>query len=357
MASLTQTSITARKTIRYIILGIIFLSVGKVLLGFGIQIYLKVFPPALPPATVKYGKLTRIPFPSDAPSAKLNFTLETATGTYPQVTPQAKVFIMPKVNPNLLSKDNAMVKVKALGFNAPEPEAISDTLYKFTDIAVPTNVQMNIVTGAFSISYDLVADRSPISVRPLAAELSATKFREFLSDAGLMPADLKEGPMIPEYYKLESGKLVKVLALSEADITKVNLFRKPYDELPSVTAKTNEGNIWGMVTGSGSKNQRVIEAEYHYFPVDEALFSTYPIISPEEAFGRLQAGQGYIATLGQYKDGDSLKIRNMYLAYYDPGVPNDFYQPVYVFDSGDNDPNNSFVSYLPAVTPEYIADN
>ncbi len=356
MTSLTQIAISARKFIRYSVYFIVFLTIGRILLGVGVTIYLKIFPPAPPPPTVKYGKLTKIPFPADAPTAKLNFTLETATGGLPTNIPaQVKVYFMPKVNANLLSLDSAKSKATQMGFNDPNPVAQSDSIYKFTDPVYPTALETNIITNTFSISYDLVADRSPIANRPPAAEVAATTFRAILSSADNMPEDLS-GPMIPEYFRLESGNLTKVLALSEADVTKVNLFRKDYDKLPSVTAKPGLANVWGIISGAQQRDQEIIAAEYHYFPVDETQYSTYPIITPSEAYNKLVNGESYIASLGQYKDGDSLKIRKIYLAYFDPAAPTDFYQPIYVFDSSDSDTANSFVAYVPAVNPTYYGN-
>ena len=66
------------------------------------------------------------------------------------------------------------------------------------------------------------------------------------------------------------------------------------------------------------------------------------------AFSELQNGQAYIANLGLNKDDDVLKIRRVYLAYFDPDIVTEYYQPIYVFE-GDN----GFIAYLPAVTPDY----
>jgi hypothetical protein len=243
-----------------------------------------------------------------------------------------------------------------MGFKDPNPTQESDTVYRFTNPTFPSVLVSNIVTNAFSISYDLVADRSPIANRPQAAEVAATDFRAILSGANNLPADLT-GPMVPQYYKLESGSLVRVLALSEADVTKVNLFRKEYDKLPSLTAKPGEANVWGIISGAQQKDQKIIAAEYHYFPVDETQLSTYPLVTPDQAFSELQGGKAYVASMGQYREGDNLKIRKVYLAYFDPGTPSDFYQPMYVFDSGDNDANNSFIAYVPAVDPTFYEGN
>ncbi len=356
MTNLTQVAITVRKVIRYAIYFIVFLTLGRILLGVGTSVYLKIFPPAAPAPTVKFGKLTKIPFPTASITPKLTYTLETATGTFPtNISTQAKVYFMPKVNSNLLSLDTAKTKATALGFNDPNPKQESDSLYRFKNPNAPSSMEINIINGAFSISYDLTADRSPINNRPPAAEIAASEFRGALSNANILPEDLS-GPMLPNYLKLTSGKLVGVLALSEADVVKVNLFRRSYDNLPSVTADPTQSNVWAIISGGQQKSQQIIAAEYHYYSVDESQYSTYPIITPQEAFNELQAGKAYIANMGQYKDGSSLKIRRVYLAYFDPGTATDFYQPVYVFDSGENDPSNSFIGYLPAVNPTYYGE-
>lgn len=287
---------------------------------------------------------------------KLTYTLETATGSLPTDIPsQAKVYFMPKVNSNLLSLDTAKAKATALGFNDPNPQAESDSLYKFKNPGFPSTMEINIITGAFSISYDLISDRTAINNRPPAAEIAASEFRGALSSANVLPDDLS-GPMVPSYLKLTNGKLINVPALSEADMVKVSLFRKSYDNLPSVTTDPFQSNVWAIMSGAPQRDQQIIAAEYHYYSVDASQYSTYPIITPQESFNELGSGNAYIASMGQYKDGDSLKIRRIYLAYFDPGVATDFYQPVYVFDSGENDPSNSFIAYLPAVTSTYYGN-
>ncbi len=349
MTGLTQVAITARKIIRYTAFFIIFLIVGKFALDTGIAIYKKIFPPPPPDPTVKFGKLTKIPFPENNILAKLSYTLETPEGGLPKLSTQAKVFFMPKVNPNLLSLDVATQRAKALGFTNG-PQQISDTLYRFTNPNFPSILEINIITGTFSISYDLTADRTPLVSKPPVAEVAASEFRSALSGANALPDDLS-GPTTHNFFKLSDAKLIPALSLSESDVVKVNLFRKTYDDLPSMTGNPNEANVWAIISGSTNREQQIIAAEYHYFPVDESQFSTYPIKTPEAAFSELQSGTAFIADIGLNKDGDILKIRRVYLAYFDPESEGDFFQPIYVFE-GDN----GFTAYLPAVTSDYYGE-
>lgn len=347
MASLTNISITARKTIRYGLYFIVFLIVGRILLNTGVKVFRMVFPAPTPPPTVKYGKLSKIPFPDINIDAKLAYTLETAEGGLPTNLPtQAKVFFMPRASANLLSLDAAKSKAEGLGFSA-DVQQISDTVYKFKNQEYPATLQMNIITNTFSIAYDLASDNSLMNFKPPIAEVATSFYKTYLSEAGMLPEDLS-GTTTHDFLKISEGKLVSALSLSDSSFIKVNLFRKNYDNLPSLTANPNQANVWAIVSGSTIQGQKIIAAEYHYHPIDETQYSTYPLKTPEVAFAELQNGQAYIASLGLNNNEGNLKIRKIYLAYFDPDNITEYYQPIYVFE-GDN----GFIAYVPAVISDY----
>lgn len=324
--------------------------VGKVVLDAGVKLYKKAFPPAPAAPTVKYGKLTKIPFPERNTTNTLTYSLETASGSLPTDLPtQEKVYFMPKNSANLLALDVAKEKSRSLGFGSNGIQ-VSDTVYKFTSPEFPTTLQMNIITGTFSIGYNLTADSSPLNQKPPVAEVAASQFRAYLSAANVLPEDLT-GPVTHEFLKLSNGQLVGALSLSESSLVKINLYRKDYNNLPSVTGNPDQSNVWGIISGFTGKGQLVVASEYHYHAIDESQYSTYPIKTPAEAFSELQNGQAFIASLGTNKDNDSVKIRKIYLAYFDPEEVTEFYQPVYVFE-GDN----GFKAYLPAVTSDYYGE-
>jgi len=347
MTSLTQIATASRRIIRYSIFFIIFLMVGRAAFAIGSSIYKKMFPAPPPPPTVAFGSLPAPIFPQRTPLTNLSYTLETTTGELPTLPGQAKVYFMPKASSNLLSLDNAKQKAKNLGFSSPEKK-ISDSLYDFYTLDTPSTLEMDIITNAFSISYDLQADPSSIGMRPPAGELATSMVRSFLSPAGLLPEDLS-GPTTFQYLKIESNKFVPALSLSDSSFVRVYLFRKNYDDYPCLTSEFTKSNVWFMLSGNTDRNKQIIAAEYHYFPVDETKFATYPIVDAQSAFAALQAGNAYISDPGTAVDQATIKIRKVYIAYYDPGVETPFMQPIVVFE-GDG----GFAAYLPAVTSEYL---
>lgn len=348
MSSLTSVAIATRKIIRYGVFFLIFLIVGKITLDIGITVYKKLFPPPPPVPTVAFGKLPKLPFPEKERVEGLSFTLETAEGSLPKLSNQAKVFFMPKIASNLLSLDVAKQKAQDLGFQ-PQPVEVSSTIYRFPNSDAPSTLEMNIVTGIFSISYDLKTDPTAIDRKPPAPEVSASMVRAYLSGGGLLPEDL--GNTTHEFLKIDGDKFVTALSLSESDLIKINFFRKDYEGVRSMTPDTTKANTWFMVSGARERAKQMVAAEYHYFPVDESKFSTYPIKTPDLAWKEFTEGQGYIANLGLNKSGDAIKIRRVSLGYYDGGSYMEFFQPIYVFE-GDK----GFVSYLPAVTADYYGE-
>lgn len=348
MTSLTQASIMSRKAIRYSIFSIIFIIIARFLILTGITIYKQIFPAPPPPPTVAFGKLPKLPLP-DRHKLNIGFTLETAEGGLPEIPTTVKVFFMPKNSANLLSLDFAKDKAGRLGFNK-EAEQTSESVYKFTNSTTPSYLETNIITGAFSISYDFNADPVPLSVRPIPPETASESVRSFLNAGDLLPEDLT-GEVKHQFLKAQGGGFVNAISLSDANLVRIDLFRKDYEKLPVVTNSPDEANVWFMVSGIKERGKEVVAGEYHYFPVDETQVATYPLKGTELAWQELSSGNYYPASTGSAVEGDSLKIRRVYLAYYDAGVYTEFLQPVYVFE-GDKD----FVAYVPAVTTDYYGE-
>jgi hypothetical protein len=349
MTSLTQTAVIARKIIRYGIFFLIFLIVGKIVFDIGFKIYRTFFPAPPPPATVAFGKLPKLSFPENNQSLKFTYILETPEGELPKLSTQAKVYFMPKPSASLLALEVAKDKASALGFK-PEEQQVSQTIYRFPHKTAPSTLEMNIVTGIFSISYDLKNDPSAIDRKPPFGEIAASAVRAYLSLADLLPEDLT-GTLTPDYLKVEGDKFVTTDSLSDASITKVKLTRKNYDNLPVLSPYYNEANVWFMVSGASERDKQIIAGEFHYFPIDETKYATYPLKTPQEVWDEFNQAKGYLVTPGINKDGDTVTIRRIYLAYYDSGTPTEFLQPIYIFE-GDK----GLVSYLPAVSSDYYGE-
>lgn len=348
MVTLTYASITARKSLRYFIYFIIFLIVGRITLSAVIGLYKKIFPPAPAAPTVAFGKLPKLPF-KEVNKVNAQFVLETVDGELPSTPLVQKVYFMPKQSANLLSLDYAKQTAQKLGFDQ-NPEQISDSIYKFKNSKAPSTLETNIITGTFSISYDLNADPTPIMTKPTQPEVSIATVKNFLNSATLLAEDLT-GESKFRYLKTQGGGFVPALSLSDANIIRIDLFRKNYSELPTVTNSPSDGNVWFMVSGVRDRGKDIIAGEYHYFVVDETKTATYPIKPVSQAWQELTNNSYNLISFTPSGENPTIKIRKIYLAYYDPGVYVEFFQPVFVFE-GDN----NFVAYIPAISQEYYSE-
>jgi hypothetical protein len=337
-----------RKVIRFVLYGMVFLVIGKIVLDITIGVYRRIFPPPPPPPTVSFGKLPALPFPENQDLPELAITVETPDGKLPEFPTQMKVYFMPKPAQTQLSLDEARQKAAKLGYS-PDGEQESEIIYRFPHKNALSVLRTNILSGAFSITYDLPADPGVLERVPPAPEIAVSQVRSFLSQATLLPEDLT-GPTKHEFLRAESGRFVTAIALTDADVVKVNLFRKDYEEYPSMTLNPDEGNVWFMVGGASEKERQMIAGEFHYFAVDEEKIATYPIKTSKSALEELTGKRGYTAKLGLNEDG-KIVIRRIYLSYFDPGVPSDFFQPSVVFEGDDG-----FVAYVPAVISDYYGE-
>ena len=348
MATLTESSIASRKGVRYTIYSIIIFFILRSVFLASIALYKRIFPPAPTPPNVAFSKLPKLPFP-ETTTKKLNFILETPEGELPTLPYLANVYLMPKTASNLLSLDFAKDKAKSLGYET-EPQQMSESIYKFKHKSAPSFFETNIVNGAFSISFDLNQDPSPINFHPPLPEVATNNIKSFLSGASLYPTDLA-GPIKYKFLKTQAGGLVTALSQSDANIVRIDMFRKNINEIPAVSSKPNESNVWFMVSGVREKGKDIVAGEYHYYPVDESQVATYPIKTSDIAWQELISGNYYPASYGKVLDEEVVKIRKIYLAYYDAGVYTEFYQPVIVLE-GDKD----FIAYIPAVTNDYYGE-
>jgi len=352
-ATLTLVAIKARKGIRYGIILLFAIIIGRLILIFAINTYKTLRPAPPPPPTVNFGRLTALPFPDlNIELPELEYTLDTPDGTLPVFPTQFNVYYMPQKTANLFSFDRMKQKASAFGFTG-EPVQNSETLYKFFHPNSPSTFTADIVYDTFSLSFNLAADSSPLDERAPDIETAKAAVRQQLQQAGSMPVDL-EGEVVSEFLRVEGQNLVRALALSDAELTKINLTRTPLTikevEYPNVTANPKEGNVWFIVSGSRDRSKTLIAGEFRYFPVDLTRTETYPIKTAAQAFDDLKAGRGYIANLGLNTSG-KVTIRRVFIAYYDPNIPYNFYQPVAVF-SGDGE----FMAYVPLVTRDYYGD-
>ena len=348
MATLTETAIGVRKLIKLSLVGLVVLITFKLGL-FMYNTYLRVAKPSpAPPPTVAFGKLPEISFPEKL-HPELTLRLETPTGGTPDLGDRATVLLMPQVRPSFSALDQANIIANKLNFRN-NPNEITERRYKWeTNEFLPSTLEMDIVSGSFTLKRNWQADPTILSNKQLPGkEQTEIETKTWLRQIGLGNEELDQGKIATSYLNFQSGQYTQAVSLSEADFVQADLFRPNIQELPVLTEDPTKGVVRIIFSGSQEAEKRIVQAEYNYFPASPDQSATYPIKNASQAWRELQTRQGYIAAIGNNPE-NVISVRRIYLAYYDSTTPQGFLMPVIVFE-GDN----GFFGYVEAITNEWL---
>jgi hypothetical protein len=350
MSSLTETAFYTRRTINWSIIAVIGYILLRIFWGVLVNVYLTFFPPKAPPPNHAFGNLPAVTFPltEASPTGQFIFQLQTIEGSVPAASASANVYFMPKKGSNLLALSTAQAFAKRLGFaTTPIPDAANKNIYRFDDATTQLrHLWYDIVTTNFVIQYDFQRDTGLfLNSKVPSIQEARAEARNLLQTYNLYPEDLTGGEVRVTYYRVSESSLIPVSSQSQADAVKVDFFRPKIAATPIVTG-TSEGPISIVLSGSGNAKKRIISFTYAYWPIDYQTVATYALKTSAQAWQELQQGGGYVL---KYPNTPLITVRNIYLAYYDPTIPQTYLQPVFVFEGDDG-----FIAYVPAVSPEFI---
>lgn len=344
-STLSTWSQYGRNAIKYGAIGIVLLIVARFTLSTGMQIYKALNPPGPPPPTMGFGQLPTPTFPVQLPNERPStFVLETVGQRFPSFGTQIPVYYIPGYEPDLLALDQAKEKAAQLGFLF-EPEKVSNQVYRWRQqTPLPATLEMDIVNKTFDLETDWASSVTLLDKKFIPDEKQVTsELRTLLRTIGLTELDVATASPQITYLRALAGETKEANSISEADFVQADLYRVAPADLRSVTATPDQGVIRVIFSGSRNTGERVLSFQSHYYPVTWSDPQTYPLQSASQAWEQLLAGQGYVTRKGK----DTVSVRSVSLAYYEPPTPDAFYQPVYVFE-GDN----GFQALVPALDPQ-----
>ena len=341
MASLTSTAYAARNLIKYGGSGLVALAL---LWSIGITVAksYKVAHPKYIPPTVRYGALPKIVFP-DKEYSKKNFSFEFTNDEIPTFSDQARVYIIYRSTTKILALEEAKKVAEQFGFRS-EPIEINEGIYQFRNTEQSTALTMNVLEGNFRLQYPYTEDKTIIdSVGIQSKDGAIDTAINFLESGNKYSDDLKDGEKRTSFWKVDGGTLKSVTAQSEANVVKVDFYRKKLEDKWEITSpQANESSVTLLIAKS-----RVVEANFKYANIDRESYSTYPIKTVSEAMEDLRNGN-YWPSADVSSDG--AVIREVKLAYFEPVTLTQYVQPIYIF-KGDN----NFIAFVAAVADKYIA--
>lgn len=303
-------------------------------------IYLPGLPPVVEQPTLAFGPLPKMKFPDPTvASSNFSYSLDTETGALPEKLPELfKVYSVAQLATDLLALDRAKSLAGALSFNT-NPQAISSTQYKFTDVINGGELIVDLDTGNFKFRKNIASSSGDNfeSVEDFISENKQSQsFKNFLSSRDLLKEQLINGRTTVNYNSPVKKDSTQVT---------LNLWQEDIENTPIITPKFKEGLIKAIATNNREVEKKYIYMDYIFWPIDINNFGTYPIKKAEEAFEELKNGEGYIAV--EPRSG-SVSITKVYLGYYLSEEYTNYLQPVYVFEG------TGFAALVPAIKSELI---
>jgi hypothetical protein len=348
MATLTETAYYTRRTINWTILGIIIYFLLRIFWFIIIAILLWLFPPKPPPPNHALGIMPKIKFSSDAtPSVSLKFQLETIEGKVPVASSAGTVYFMPKKAANLLALTKTQNFANQNGFDS-EPYQEKKNIYVFKDSSEPLrNLRYDIVTDNFLIRYLWEMNYSVLDEKKFQPEKQVlTYLVNLLNNNNLMALDIEHGYQKISYLRVVNNQFQKADSADSADAMRIDFFRGDINNLKVYTRNPNEGNVAFILSGSENAKKRILIYQYTYWPIEYITSGTYELKTSQEAWEELQNGKGFIA---QYPtQGSTATVRKVTLGYYDSFEPQNFLQPIFIFEGDYN-----FIAYVQAISPSW----
>jgi hypothetical protein len=347
--TLTQLAYAGRLFVKYGLITLVVLIVGRTFLTASINYWNAVHPAPPPPPTVGFGILPPLRFSSQQATQKPSaYQLETPDGKLPYFGDRAKVFLMVRSSPSLLADQ----KVKQIAANYGfvfQPTVLSDRMYRWTkSTPLQSSLEMEIQNKNFTLTTNFLAKPELFNKKDLPDESSAVALtKSFLSIGQEVPEDIATVSGQVTFLKALGNDTVPAVSYSDADFVQVDIMRQPIDDdKPMFSPEGTKGIVHAILSSPLDNSGGIVRYEYKYQPVDYNELETYPLRSVASAWQILQAGEGYIANKGT---SATAVVRDIYLGYYDDFEEQDYLQPIYVF-AGDG----GFLGYVPAIDSRYV---
>lgn len=346
MASLTEVAYYSRKIIVFSFLLITVTIIAWIGTTSFISYWKKTHPPPPPPPNVKFGLLPKIKFPNQAIPENLQIKQETATGSFKQSSPSARVFFIPKTTTTFFAPDKARAKAQLFGFDN-EPIILNKDLYQWIDSNHPLRkLTLNINNFHLTLTYNVAGDVNLAKQKQLPDKTQAQKkAQDLINNFALSSPDLQYPPLV-NYLKWENNQFIPIESLNQANFVEIKFIRSPTSFGPFVYPP-NQAPIRIILSGSKVKEKEITLLEYLYNIIDYEIYATYPLKTVQQAFEELKQKKAYF---NNYQKNTAV-VRSAELGYYEELDSQTYLQPVYVFRGDDN-----FKAYVPAIENEWLKE-
>jgi hypothetical protein len=271
------------------------------------------------------------------------------------------VYVVSTPSASLLSLEDAQQSAARVGFDSSSTK-ISDTVYQWANGTTGSTLTYDIVTKNFNINGNLFNANVPITDE---GQVTGT-VNSFLNQIGANTDDIDSDKTQVIYLQNSNGQIVGAEKNTQANLARVNLYQKNLGEV-TIGGTKEALNIYypypdrtllSFVVGASGNDLAVLQGEFINRNIMTENYSSYPIITTQQAYDNLQKGNAYI--VANPNNQESIDISDVTLGYY---IGPDFgvnplgqnikhIQPIYVFKG-----LNGFIGYVPAVAPSAVCES
>lgn len=297
-----------------------------------------------------FGKIKRFEIKEPISAGNINYTFDTVEGEPISASETAKVYFIPEANTRFGYREKIYLIAKNLGFDTVnlkyklvgKETAFSDNKQQLT---------VDITNFNFSYQYQFDGKEEFFSniIVPVRQEIE-NKAIDFLKGLGRYPTELTQGKtnIIYLMFDQQTKSLSIVENANQANMVEVDFYRPDIDIFPIVTPTYFNSQNFLVMIFSGEES-KILKAQIKFFEKSTEQVGVYPVKTGQMAWEDLKKGKGTVISFAQGKN--NVVVKRMFLGYFDPDIYQEYLQPMYVF-LGDN----NFVSYVPAVTSEYLIE-
>lgn len=278
------------------------------------------------------------------------YVLDTIDGTtnVEEATAAANVYFIPKPTATFGFISQIYLMAETMGIDTETTQhTLRDTTATFDDGKRKLEININ----NYNFNYDFVFTPDDINFETTTipgSDKLESDATGILSRINRYPPELAQGKKNIIYlsFNPETKALTTLKSPEGSNMAEVDIYRPDIDGYPMVTSTYyNSPNY--VLFAFDRESLKVVRAQISLLEHSIDQVGVYPIKTSTQAWQEFNTGSGFIVSATS--ESGEVKIKKIFLAYYDPDVYQEYLQPVYVFLG-----ENNFVGYVPAVTSEYI---
>lgn len=345
MGSLPQITYYLRVIAKYVaIVGGVVLFIFLFYKG-GTYLYRLIRPPAPPPPQQVFGKLPAVSFPQQNKQLS-EYKIDTITGKLPILPDRMRVYKIVETEPSLFALQNVRGNLKSYGYTFGEQEVDQlERIYTWQNNYGNT-IKYNILKNTFEIFQNPQLQIPSPELKFTSKEEPVSYVKNFLENLELDVHDIDFEKSHVTFYKISENGVVDTkdpllansarVNLFQIDLPtdKITLFNKIIENLAVVYPKLSDTqpSTMSLTVRLTSNGPIISDARYFHYPIDEKVFSDYPVISMEEAFKMLQDGKAFYMTGGNQP---SISITSISLGNYLGIDAQKYTLPVIIFEGAN----------------------